>query len=373
MRTIRGLRLFAAAVISGLLAVTTTACGTADDNKASVSGRLAGNSPQDLKRWIEGGWQDWDKSQWLREAKDFFNPVIPGRWQPDTMKDARPGDKTVSRAAPVDLGVSDPEPRPVTARPVGLPYHQFAAPVGKVFFDGPEGRMVCSATVVTDPVRPGRSNMVWTAGHCVHAGKDGGWFRNIVFVPSYNDNGVSAAQFNSSRQEDVLPFGVWWADWAQTSPQWIAEGAETGGAGAPFDFAVLHVKLPNGDGRSLEETVGNAVPVNFTAPPVKSVPAMNAKGYPAGPPFDGQFMFSCDDAPGRLSVRPDQPTMYRIGCTMTGGSSGGGWFTTGPGGQLLLTSNTSIGPADNTWLAGPSLGPEANEVYASVSRKFAFQ
>ncbi|WP_371656710.1 MULTISPECIES: hypothetical protein [unclassified Streptomyces] len=83
-------------------------------------------------------------------------------------------------------------------------------------------------------------------------------------------------------------------------------------------------------------------------------------------------MFSCDDAPGRLSVRPDRPTMYRIGCTMTAGSSGCGWFTTGPGGQLLLTSNASIGPADNTWLAGPSLGPEANEVYASVSRKFAF-
>ncbi|WP_436844924.1 trypsin-like serine peptidase [Streptomyces roseoverticillatus] len=365
-----GLRLTVAVFISGLLAVTTIACGASSGTGASVPGRLAGNSPQGLKEWIEGGWKNWDKNQWQREAKDFFNPVIPGRWKTDTMKGARPNDKTLSQSAQDDLGKSDPEPLPVEAKPVTVPYHQFAAPVGKVFFDGPDGSMVCSGTVVTDPVHPGQSNMVWTAGHCVHAGKDGGWFRNIVFVPSYNDNGLPAAQVNSSRQ-DVLPFGVWWADWAQTSPQWIAQGSETGGAGAPFDFAVLHVKRPAGGGKSLEETVGSAVPVNFDAPAVRDVSAMSAKGYPAGPPFDGQLMFACDDTPGRLSVLRDQPTMYRIGCTMTGGSSGGGWFTAGADGRLLLTSNTSIGPADNTWLAGPRLGPEAKDAYTTVSMKFS--
>jgi V8-like Glu-specific endopeptidase len=31
------------------------------------------------------------------------------------------------------------------------------------------------------------SNLVWTAGHCVHADGSGGWYRNIAFVPAYND------------------------------------------------------------------------------------------------------------------------------------------------------------------------------------------
>ena len=50
--------------------------------------------------------------------------------------------------------------------------------------------------------------------------------------------------------------------------------------------------------------------------------------------------------------------MYRIGCTMTGGSSGGGWFRMVDG-KTVLVSNTSIGPTDNTWLAGPQLGQGA--------------
>jgi hypothetical protein len=58
--------------------------------------------------------------------------------------------------------------------------------------------------------------------------------------------------------------------------------------------------------------------------------------------------------------------MYRIGCTMTGGSSGGAWISNG-----ALVSNTSIGPVTNGWLAGPRLGPQAKSVYDAVSKKFA--
>jgi hypothetical protein len=63
--------------------------------------------------------------------------------------------------------------------------------------------------------------------------------------------------------------------------------------------------------------------------------------------------------------------MYRIGCTMTGGSSGGGWVATGSDGKPALVSNTSIGPVSSGWLAGPHLGTEAKGIYDSVSKKFA--
>jgi hypothetical protein len=84
---------------------------------------------------------------------------------------------------------------------------------------------------------------------------------------------------------------------------------------------------------------------------------MGAWGYPAAPPYNDLKMFRCIDQPGRFSLSPTLPTMYRIGCTMTGGSSGGGWFRVVDG-EIKLVSNTSIGPTDSTWLAGPQLGQE---------------
>ena len=93
--------------------------------------------------------------------------------------------------------------------------------------------MVCSGTVVKDPRNPGKSNLVWTAGHCVHAGGGGGWYRNIAFVPAYNDLGKSEARAGrtrpsrrSPRTASTGPTGP------STSNEWIQGGSESGGAGA---------------------------------------------------------------------------------------------------------------------------------------------
>lgn len=236
-----------------------------------------------------------------------------------------------------------------------VPYRDNAPAVGKVFFDGPEGAMVCSGTVVRDPRNPGRSNLVWTAGHCVHAGKDGGWFRNITFVPAFNDLGRPADELGGAPEREIAPLGVYWADWAATSPEWISRGTAEGGGGAPFDYAVLHV-APQDGGASLEETVGGALPVDFSAPSATDVPTMGTWGYPAAPPFDGVIMHRCLDRSGRLSLSPEEPTMYRVGCTMTGGTSGGGWFRESTGGDLTLVSNTSIGPATSMWAGRSDAG-----------------
>ncbi|MEV6124719.1 hypothetical protein AB0M23_30130 [Streptomyces sp. NPDC052077] len=328
----------------------------------------------DLDEWKNGAWKNWDRSDWLREAQDFVNPIIEDLWDPDRMRDAEEPDQGVDEDdLSDDQGVTDPEPRPVDARAVPPSYHENAATAGKVFFDSPSGTMVCSATVVQDPAHPGKSNMVWTAGHCVHAGEKGGWYRNIAFVPSYNDAGKPAAELENATKEEVAPYGVWWGDWAQTSDQWIEQGGATGGRGASYDFAVIHVTPEKGGTKSLEETVGAALPVDFAAPAVPDVKTLTATGYPAAAPYDGQKLYQCADRPGRLSLDAKQPTMYRIGCSMTGGSSGGGWVAAGSDGKPALISNTSIGPVTAGWLAGPRLGEEAKGVYDAVSGKFAGQ
>ncbi|MFF9623154.1 trypsin-like serine peptidase [Streptomyces griseosporeus] len=384
-------RLAAVALVSAL-ALTATACESGDDTNAddqpSVSAAATGDGkiriPDDIKerlkehgidldKWRGGAWKNWDRDDWLREAKDFVNPIIKGLWDPDRMRDADDPDRGVDDSdLSDDQGVTDPEPAPVQAKAVPPGYHANAPEAGKVFFDSPEGTMVCSATVVRDPAHPGKSNLVWTAGHCVHAGKKGGWYRNLAFVPSYNDSGMSTEKIQNATKEQVAPYGVWWADWAQTSDQWIEQGGASGGDGASYDFAVIHVTPEEGNGgKSLEETVGSALPVDFKAPAVGKIENLTATGYPAAPPYDGQKLYRCQDKPGRLSLNASDPTMYRIGCTMTGGSSGGGWVATGADGKPALVSNTSIGPVTSGWLAGPRLGEVAKGVYDAVSKKYA--
>ncbi|GAA3766845.1 trypsin-like serine peptidase [Streptomyces phyllanthi] len=381
----------AALGLATALALTATACDSGDTSANADTSASQGASnddkitiPDDIKdrlkehgididKWKNGAWKNWDKDDWLREAEDFVNPIIKDLWDPDRMREAEEPEKEVDENdLSGDQGVTDPTPAPVEAKAVPTRYHDNAPEAGKVFFDSPKGTMVCSATVVQDPAHPGKSNMVWTAGHCVHAGKSGGWYRNIAFVPSYNDSGKTAAELETATKEEVAPYGVWWGDWAQTSDQWIEQGGSTGGDGASYDFAVIHVTPEEGgDGKSLEETVGSALPVDFDAPAVPQVKSITATGYPAAAPFDGETMYQCTDKPGRLSLLKSDPTMYRIGCTMTGGSSGGGWVAAGSDGKPALVSNTSIGPASAGWLAGPRLGKAAKGIYQEVSEKFA--
>ncbi|WP_405956714.1 trypsin-like serine peptidase [Streptomyces phaeochromogenes] len=386
--------MLAAVGLATALALTATACGSEEDADASAqaSASAAGDGkikiPDNIKdrlkehgididQWKGGAWKNWDKDDWLREAGDYINPIIKDLWDPDRMREAEDPDQgkgVDENDLSGDQGVTDPEPAPVEAKSVPAAYHENAPEAGKVFFDSPEGTMVCSATVVEDPAHPGKSNLVWTAGHCVHAGKKGGWYRNIAFVPSYNNDAMSATELATATKEEVAPYGLWWADWAQTSDQWIEQGGATGGDGASYDFAVIHVTPEKGSGgKSLEETVGSALPVDFNAPAVSEVGDITATGYPAAKPFDGETMFQCADKPGRLSIAEAQPTMYRIGCTMTGGSSGGGWVAAGSDGKPALVSNTSIGPVTAGWLAGPHLGTEAKGIYDAVSKKFAAQ
>ncbi|MEW1776543.1 hypothetical protein [Streptomyces sp. NPDC086777] len=390
-------RALAAVALASALALTATACsGSGDDNAGGPASASAtadtGDGkikiPDDIRnklkehgididKWKHGAWKNWDKDDWLREANDFVNPIIKGLWDSDRMRDANDPDKDKGVDAndlSGDQGVTDPTPEPVRARAVRPAYHANAATAGKVFFDSPEGTMVCSATVVEDPAHPGKSNLVWTAGHCVHAGKNGGWYRNIAFVPSYNDRGLTGSALAAATRSQVAPYGVWWGDGAQTSQQWIDQGGETGGDGASYDYAVIHVTPEQGSGgKSLEETVGSALPVNFDAPAVPKVSSITATGYPAAKPYDGSLLYRCADKPGRLSVDASAPTMYRIGCTMTGGASGGGWVETGADGKPALVSNTSIGPVSSGWLAGPRFGDVAKGVYEGVSKEFADQ
>ncbi|MEV4616417.1 trypsin-like peptidase domain-containing protein [Kitasatospora sp. NPDC049258] len=361
-----------AAAVALAVLFTGAACGAPDDGGRRASGLP--RSWDELKRWRFEDWDNWASKH------VFHNPRTEGVWSPDSMAGApaqQPAPPAASPAAsspplsatagPAASPTAAPVPSAVQAVAVPRPYTRYAAS-GKVFMTAPNGGTgQCSATVVADPARPGRSNLVWTAAHCVHEGKDGDWFRNLIFVPAYNSSGAASGGRKATLAE-VAPLGQWWADKVITSPQWTAEGGHAGNSANQYDFAVLRVHAADDSGQSLEEAVGSAVPVWFDAP--RDGITVSAWGYPVGRPFDGQELDRCDAGrPGVLSFDPERPAMHTISCTMTSGASGGGWFATLPDGRQALVSNTSLGTVDHTSLNGPYLEGVARQALDYLSKK----
>ncbi|MFE0458355.1 trypsin-like serine peptidase [Kitasatospora sp. NPDC058965] len=360
----------AAAVVLALF--TVTACGPDETQNPPPAASSAAASPSPatglpaglpsldvLKKWKFEDWDNWAKQH-------VITPAAKGFWDLEKMLLAKPTTPVAPPQQPTDDG-NDPLPAPIQAKAMTHPYTPQYGVDGKVFFDVGDGKhAVCSATVISDPEHPGKSNLVWTAGHCLTAGKSGQQYTNIAFVPAFNSSGaVSHGQ--RAKADQFAPFGIWDATQAITSPQWTAEGGEYGSAASQYDFAILRVQSESASGKSLEETVGGSVPVWFNAP--RDQLKITAVGYPAAPPFDGMEMERCEAGkPSRLSFDKTRPPMNVIGCTMTAGSSGGGWFAVKDG-KPALVSNTSIGPENSSWLAGPYLDDVAAHALDYIAKK----
>ncbi|MFJ1756248.1 trypsin-like serine peptidase [Kitasatospora sp. NPDC088134] len=360
----------------GVVAALTAAAVLVGGATACTSGG-GGGGPRGLAELRNWGFADWDA--WA-ERHAFRNPPAPDAWSADRMDQAPPRQPEPAAAGPeTTLPSASPSTAPspsappsaavpaVQAEPVPRPYTSYPAS-GKVFMTAPNGGTgQCSATVVADPAHPGRSDLVWTAAHCVHEGKGGDWYKNLVFVPAYNSSGA-ASNRQKATVAQVAPLGQWWADQVVTSPLWTVEGGRGGDAANQYDFAVIRVHGPAGETRSLEEVIGTAVPVWFDAP--REQLAVQAWGYPAVAPFDGQELERCDSGrPGSRSFDPARPAMLVIGCTMTGGASGGGWFADGPDGRQRLVSNTSLGTQAHAALNGPYLEGVARQALDYIARK----
>ncbi|MFE2724284.1 trypsin-like serine peptidase [Kitasatospora sp. NPDC059327] len=371
----------ATAAVLAALALAATACGpdtpgstdaasTPAATVAPATGRPAAGLPGSLQELA-----DWKLDDWARFLGDnaFVNEVVQGFWSIARMENAKGratpeySHKAVGSTGSTGSAVQrDDPPTAIAAKPQPHPYTPATAVVGKIFVSTPEGDSMCSGTVVSDPTNPGRSNLVYTAAHCLHDGKGGSWLKNIVFVPGYNRDG-QAGRGKPYTERQVSPYGRWTAVRALVPPTWVKE---TGvGPNSQFDYGIIRVRDENGSGRSLEETVGSSVPVWFNAPRDQITSAFSY-GYPAERPFDGMELNHCDSAirPVRLSFDPARPPMYVIGCTMTGGSSGGGWFITKDGKPNLISVNSIGNRNPSEYMAGPSLQEQAKQAFDYFSK-----
>ncbi len=301
--------------LSGMLAIK------AGETSAMSSKRYSDQEIDDTNRF-------WDDEGNVGEAK----PVGPQGVEAPSSPNFRP-------------------PETVQAQLVDEPYDEPEKAIrGKIIFVTPEGPAECSGTVVDHP----SGNMVWTAAHCLHGGRGADYYKRISFIPGYDGKAETSAE--------AMPFGRWPVREVSVPDQWISDAdPERDSVASPFDFGAFIVEPPSGKG-SLQEELGTSAPIMFNAPRNLTV---ESYGYPGEEPYDGSRLYTCKSPTTDFQNDgwPD-PAMLWMGCTMTAGSSGGGWFAEIEG-RLYLVSNISLGITLRTakTMTGPYLGNAAHELY----------
>lgn len=244
-------------------------------------------------------------------------------WTPQRMRDAIP--------AEVRHGVQPTKGKPGGGSGSGSAVQETPKPqLGKVFFTLGGSNYVCSGTATTS----GNGDVVTTAGHCLNEGP-GAFATNFVFVPAYLDG--------------AAPYGKWTAEKLFTTSQWSSAG--------DFDYDVGFATLSeNASGQSLTDVVGS-YPIAFNLARGLSY---TSYGYPAAKPYNGQSLWSCT---GTVVQDSRGSTDQGLACSMTGGSSGGGWIT----GGRLNSVNSFKYRGDNSTMWGPYFGSVVQSVYNSAA------
>ena len=220
-----------------------------------------------------------------------------------------------------------------------------AAAVGKIFFTLGDTNYTCSGTLV----RSGRRYVVATAAHCVTNGH-GQWAVNWTFAPGYSDG--------------AQPYGRYAARRFFVSPRWKGPAASE-----RYDVAFVRVTPAAPGGRKSRPARAPAgLPISFAA---SQTAASRARayvfGYPALPPYSGQYLNYCAGAAAGSATRKGSASMA---CAMTAGDSGGPWLTgfsprTGTGTITAVTAYKLSG--DLRTLYGTVLGPNARTLYLRAS------
>ncbi|MDO0912293.1 peptidase [Streptomyces sp. DT2A-34] len=205
---------------------------------------------------------------------------------------------------------------------------------GRVFFSYQGRTASCSGNAVTSA----NKSTVITAGHCVKL--EGAWHTNWVFVPGYHDG--------------QAPYGRWTASKTLSTPQWTAS--------EDINYDVGAAVVAPLDGKLLTDVVGGQGLAFNTGYNLR----MYSFGFPAAAPYDGEKFIYCSGTTNRDFLLSDD---HGMNCNMTGGSSGGPWFT-----QFNESTGTGLLSSVNSFkynflpnrMYGPYFGTDAQNLYQTA-------
>jgi V8-like Glu-specific endopeptidase len=231
-------------------------------------------------------------------------------WTPARMKAAIP--RGVERAVPARVPTA--KPGGGTSSVTGATWTKGGVvrkSVGKVFFTLGSTNYTCSGSVTQD----GRDaySLVLTAAHCAYDEANDVFATNWLFIPDY--------QSAPTRSCEDTTYGCWTAQALVVHKGWADEPGFTDEA-TRHDFAFAVVG-PGGKSGSQLDAVVDGFPYSFEAVPKGT--RLYAFGYPAAGKYKGTKLVYCAGPVGFDAWNAD--TTYSLACDMTGGSSGGPWFT----------------------------------------------
>ena len=228
---------------------------------------------------------------------------------------------------------------------------------GKVLFQLGSSYFVCSASVVSDGNLKDADALIVTAAHCAY---DGGFATNWMFVPEY-DSAPASLNTSGAFCEDTI-HGCWTATALTVHDQWQAFGGFSLQS-VPYDFAFATVYQGGHNSTALDATVG-AQAIAFAELDFDT--AAYAFGYPAAQKYKGKDLVYCA---GPVGTDPNTGgATYRLECDMTGGSSGGPWFSPFDGvGAGTLTSVNSYGYRGDSGMFGPKFNGTTQAVFNAAN------
>jgi V8-like Glu-specific endopeptidase len=314
--------------IGALLGIALQATPASADSGGSASGSSISKSAISKKAHKSSA--DFWTSERMRSAKPLDLVDIGSRALERTGQAVRKGTGLkVPPVKPEDVTKILPEP--------GGPWSGGGDVVktsGRVFFTMGDRQASCSGDAVTSD----NGSTVITAGHCVKY--QGNWHTNWVFVPGYHDG--------------EAPYGKWSADKTMSTPQWEASEDMN------FDVGAAVVKPL--DGKKLTDVVGGQG-LSFNAPYNTT---MYSFGFPAADPYDGEKLIYCSGTSFQDFLLTKD---HGLSCNMTGGSSGGPWFTEfdeGSGTGLQASVNSFGYTFLPDTMFGPYFGEDAKKLYETA-------
>lgn len=277
-------------------------------------------------------------------------------WTPDRVQRAIPRDLTVQVGARPDLEKGKPGSGGGGSTTVTGAHWtgttavgSVRATVGKVLFTLGGVNYVCSGSVANE-ANPTIS-LILTAGHCTY--DSSGFATNWMFVPDY--------EYAKTFACDATRFGCWTAAALVTTQAWA-----DGDFNEDYAFVVVGAGGKSTQSVQLDATVG-ANPIAFNLSHPRPVYAF---GYPQATPYNGQTLTYC--AGTDVSDVWGGSTDYGLNCNMTGGSSGGPWFSdfnamTGTGTLTSLNSFKYRGsPTVAKYMFGPYFDGYTQATYAAA-------
>jgi len=225
---------------------------------------------------------------------------------------------------------------------------------GKVYFEMGVSAYICSGAVVED----GRSgySLVLTAAHCAYDETNRQFAQFWMFIPEFDSNPTYTCASTTH--------GCWTASALVVHSGYATAGGFNSQA-TVHDYAIAVVGPGGKSNAQLDATVGD-FGIGFSAVAVGT--QTYAFGYPAAGKYAGSDLVYC--AGGVQNDPYNGNLTYKLGCDMTGGSSGGPWltaFTTSTGDGTLRSVNSYTYRSVTNTMHGPKFDARTQAVYNTAN------